>query len=68
MMGDDDDIDGCGDRKGILLWLEPIDQAIIAKIKRRHGGSTTSAAIRACIRIADEVALELKHVPPTNDD
>jgi hypothetical protein len=50
--------------KRIDLWLHGTDREIIERVKRRYGGSTT-AAIRACIRIADEVVLKLDRHPLT---
>jgi hypothetical protein len=47
--------------KEIHLLLHGPDREIIEMMKRRYG-CTTSSAIRACIRIAGEVKLNL---PPT---
>jgi hypothetical protein len=62
-MAKDDD----SDRKGIVFWMHGRDQEIIDKMKRRYG-CTTTAAIRACIRIADEVKLRLEHEAPTSGE
>jgi hypothetical protein len=53
--------------KRVDLLLHGKDREIIERIKLRHGGSTT-AAIRACIRIADEVVLKLDRHPLTNSE
>ena len=50
--------------KRVDLLLHGPDREIIERVKRRYG-CTTTAAIRACIRIADEVALTLERSPPT---
>ncbi len=49
--------------KEIHLWLHGPDREIVEAVKKRHGCSTASA-IRACIRIAGEVKLNLVR-PPT---
>jgi hypothetical protein len=49
------------DEKEIHIRLHGPDREIIDAMKRRYGCSTASA-IRACIRIAGEVKLNL---PPT---
>lgn len=49
--------------KEIHIRLHGPDREIVDMIKRRHGGSTASA-IRACIRIAGQVTLNLVR-PPT---
>ena len=51
-------------RKGIMFWMHAPDVEIIDAMKRRYG-CTTTAAIRACIRIAAQVKLNLEHPPPT---
>ncbi len=43
-------------RKGIMFWMHAEDRSIIDTMKKRYG-CTTTAAIRACIRIAAEVKL-----------
>lgn len=53
------------ERKGIMFWMHARDREIIDRMKARYG-CTTTAAIRACIRIADEVKLKLEHEAPTN--
>lgn len=53
--------------KRVDFWMHGPDREIIDRMKRRYGCSTT-AAIRACIRIADEVTLKLEHAPPTNSE
>ena len=50
-------------RKGIMFWMHGKDREIIANMKHRYG-CTTTAAIRACIRIAAEVKLNLEHPTP----
>ncbi len=55
----DEDIDT---EKRFHLTLHGQDRKIVDRMKKRHGGSTASA-IRACIRIADEVILKLDHSP-----
>ncbi len=59
----DEDMDT---EKRFHITLHGPDQAIIAKIKKRHGGSTASA-IRSCIRIADEVILKLDRSPTRSE-
>ncbi len=49
-------------RKGIMFWMHAEDREIIDKMKKSYG-CTTTAAIRACIRIAADVKLKLE--PPT---
>jgi hypothetical protein len=53
------------DHKRVNFWMHGRDMEIIEKMRRRYG-CTTTAAIRACIRIADEVKLGLEHSAPTN--
>ena len=55
------------DRKGIMFWMHGQDIEIIERMRKRYG-CTTSAAIRACIRIADEVKLSLDHEAPTKGE
>ena len=52
-------------RKGIMFWMHAEDRKIIESMRKRYG-CTTTAAIRACIRIADGVKLSLERPPPTN--
>lgn len=52
------------EEKRVNIWLHKPDREIIEAMKRRYGCSTTSA-VRACIRIAGEVKLNLQHDPPT---
>ncbi len=51
-------------RKGIMFWMHSKDREIVDAMKERYG-CTTTAAIRACIRIAAEVKLKLEHPTPT---
>lgn len=51
--------------KRINLWLHGPDRKIIDAMKRQYGCSAT-AAIRACIRIAAQVKLNLDQPLPTN--
>lgn len=60
-------IDELPDRKRIEIWLEPTDIEIIDGMERRFGCST-AAAVRACIRIAAEVKLNLDRPVPINSD
>ena len=53
------------DGKRVNFWMHGRDQEIIERMRRRYG-CTTTAAIRACIRIADEVKLSLDHEAPNN--
>ncbi len=46
------------EEKRVNIWLHGPDREIIETMKRRYGCSTT-AAIRACIRIAGQVKLNL---------
>ena len=50
------------EKKEIHMTLHGPDRIIIDAMKRRYGCSTASA-IRACIRIAGEVKLNLTHSP-----
>lgn len=45
--------DSEGARKGILLWLYPMDQEIVGDYRRRYDCST-STAIRTLLRIGHE--------------
>lgn len=60
-----DEINALRDGMRVDFWMHPRDREIIERIKERYG-CTTTAAIRACIRIADEVKLKLEHHPPNN--
>lgn len=51
-------------RKRIDFWMHAQDREVIDAMKHRYGCSTT-AAIRACIRIAAEVKLNLERPLPT---
>ncbi len=51
-------------RKRIDFWLHAEDREIIDKMKKSYG-CTTTAAIRACIRIARDVKLNLERPLPT---
>lgn len=51
------------DRKRIEVWLHAADIEIIDGIERRYGCST-AAAVRACIRIAADVKLNLDRPAP----
>ena len=51
-------------RKRIDFYMHGPDLEVIEAMKRRYGCSTT-AAIRACIRIAAEVKLSLDRPLPT---
>lgn len=53
--------------KRVDLYLHAEDRKIIDATKRRYGCSTT-AAIRACIRIAADVKLNLERAPLTKGD
>lgn len=48
------------------LYIHTADRVIIDAMKRRYGCSTT-AAIRACIRIAADVKLNLDRAPLTKE-
>jgi hypothetical protein len=50
--------------KRVDLLLHGPDREIVERVKQRYGCSTT-AAIRACIRIADDVVLKLERPSPT---
>ena len=52
--------------KRVNIWLHGPDREIIEAMKRRYGCSITSA-IRACIRIAGEVKLNLPRSPTQAD-
>ena len=54
-------------RKRIEVWLHAPDIEIIDDMERRFGCST-AAAIRACIRIAADVKLNLDRPVPINED
>lgn len=55
------------DRKRIEVWLHAADIEIIDGMERRYGCST-AAAVRACIRIAADVKLNLDRPALINDD
>lgn len=47
-------------RTRIDLWLDPEDVDTVSDVKSYNGGSSTSSAIRACIRIARDVLAKRK--------
>lgn len=55
-------------QKRVEVWLQDEDMGIIDAMKRRYGDCTTAAAIRACIRIAAEVKLNLAGSPLIKGD
>lgn len=54
-------------RKEILFRMQDRDVEIIESIRRRFGGTTT-AAIRTCIRMADEVQMQFVRVHRSDED
>lgn len=53
--------------KRVDFYMHSKDREIIDRWKKRHG-CTTTAAIRACIRIADDVVYKLERPPPINSE
>lgn len=56
------------DGKLIQFWAYPEDVAVIEGVQSQYGDCSQSSAIRACIRIARDVKLELSRQPFNNGE